>query len=58
MADTYKEAQCMEFPGMVVRIHRPELTSGEMAKRLAVIHKAAEKLLISERRNTWKEATI
>lgn len=58
MADTYKEDQCMEFPGMVVRIRRPELTENEMAKRLAAIHKAAEQLLISERRKTWKEASI
>jgi ribosome recycling factor len=53
MADTY-----MEFPGMVVRIKRPELTNEERAKRLATIHKAAEQLLISERRKTWKEASI
>jgi ribosome recycling factor len=53
MADTY-----MEFPGMVVRIKRPELTESERAKRLAAIHKAAEQLLISERRKLWKEASI
>lgn len=35
----------MEFPNMVVRIHRPVLTEEERAKRMEAIRKKASELL-------------
>lgn len=41
----YKEVKTIEFPNMVVRVHVPELTEEERAKRMTAIHKKAAELL-------------
>ncbi len=43
--DTYKEIKTFRFPGMVVRVHIPDLTAEERNRRMAAIHKQAENLL-------------
>lgn len=45
VADTYKEVRVINFPGMVARIHIPELTPEERSRRMKNIQKAAENLL-------------
>ncbi|MBO5789562.1 MAG: hypothetical protein J6V82_04395 [Clostridia bacterium] len=44
-ADTYKEVRTIEFPGMIARIHIPDLTPAERSRRMQNIQKAAERLL-------------
>jgi ribosome recycling factor len=41
------ETKVFRFPGMVVNVHRPELTEEERTKRMEAIHKQAENLLRS-----------
>ena len=48
---TYKEVRTMEFPGMVVRVHIPDLTSEERAERMKLIHREAANLLKGGKRN-------
>jgi ribosome recycling factor len=43
--DHYKEVKTIHFPGMVARVHIPELTTEERARRMKAIHKQAESLL-------------
>lgn len=43
--DTYKEVRVMEFPGMTVRVHIPDLTPEERSRRMKSIHKQAANLL-------------
>lgn len=43
--DTYKEVRTIEFPGMIARIHIPDLTPEERNRRMQNIKKAAENLL-------------
>lgn len=45
--DTYKEVREMEFPGLIARVHIPDISPEERAKRMKSIHKAAESLLKS-----------
>ena len=45
MADTYSKTKIIEYPGMIVTVHFPDLTEEERAKRMAAIRKAAENLL-------------
>lgn len=45
--DTYKEVRVMEFPGLTARVHIPDLTPEERARRMKEIRKAAESLLRS-----------
>lgn len=45
MADTYKETRVIEFPGMIARVHIPDLTPAERERRMKAIHKAAAELL-------------
>lgn len=42
---TYKEIKTLEFPNMTVRIHIPELSQEERAKRMKAIHRKAAELL-------------
>lgn len=50
--DTYKEVRTFTFPNGIARVYIPDLTEEERKKRMAVIAKAAEKLLKSrEARN-------
>jgi ribosome recycling factor len=44
-ADTYKEAKVFQYPGMVTRVHIPDLTDEERNRRIKQIHRAAESLL-------------
>ena len=44
-ADTIKEVRVINFPGMIARIHIPELTPDERSRRMNGIRKAAENLL-------------
>jgi hypothetical protein len=41
----YKEVKTIEFPNMVVRVHVPELTPEERAKRMEAIRRTASALL-------------
>ena len=43
--DTYKEVKVFEFPGMIARVHIPDLTTEERSKRMKKIHDAAARLL-------------
>ena len=43
--DTYKVVKTIEFPGMIARIHIPELTPEERNHRMQAIKKAATNLL-------------
>ena len=44
-ADTYREIKTITFPGMIARVHIPELTEDERSRRMNNIRKAAENLL-------------
>lgn len=44
-ADTYKEIKTINFPGMVCRVHIPELEPEERNRRMKNIQKAAANLL-------------
>jgi ribosome recycling factor len=48
--DTYKEVKTIEFSGMVARVYVPELTEDERNHRMKIIHRAAAKLLMNERK--------
>lgn len=43
--DTYKEVRVIETSGAIVRVHIPELTKEERARRMKQLYKAAEALL-------------
>ena len=43
--DTYKEVRIIEFPGMIAKIHIPDLTPEERNRRMRNIQSAAENLL-------------
>ncbi len=43
--DTYKEVKTFTYPGMVVRVHIPELEANEREKRMKRIYEAAASLL-------------
>lgn len=43
--DTYKEIRTFEFPGMIARVHIPDLTPEERSRRMKIIHQAAANLL-------------
>ena len=43
--DTYKEIKTIEHPNVIVRIHIPDLTDSERARRMKLVHKASEELL-------------
>lgn len=43
--DTYKEVRTLEFPGMTVRVHIPDLSPAERERRMKAIHKQAARLL-------------
>ncbi len=45
MKDTYKEVRTFEYPGMTVRVHIPDLTPEERARRMKAIHNQAANLL-------------
>lgn len=43
--DTYKEVKVFEFPGMIARVHIPDITPEERKRRMQAIHNAAAQLL-------------
>lgn len=45
--DTYKEVREIEFPGMIARVHIPDISPEERARRMKAIREAAESLLKS-----------
>lgn len=45
--DTYKEVRVFTGEGYVVRVHIPDITDEERARRMKVIEKAAADLLAS-----------
>ncbi len=47
--DTYKEVRVFEYPNMTVRVHIPDLTEEERARRMKKIHTAAAELLRSKK---------
>ena len=47
--DTYKEVKIIEFPGMIARVHIPDITAEERERRMKAIHKAAAALLKSKK---------
>lgn len=46
--DTYKEVRTIEFPGMIARVHIPDLTQEERSRRMRAIHKASADLLMKK----------
>ncbi len=48
-ADTYKEVKTFSFENMTVRVHIPDLTAEEKARRMKAIHTAAAELLRSKK---------
>lgn len=46
--DTYKEVREFHYPNMTVRVHIPDITPEERARRMKQIHKAASELLKSQ----------
>lgn len=47
--DTYKETKVFEFPGMIARVHIPDLTPDERSRRMKNIQDAAVALLKSKK---------
>lgn len=47
-----KEAITYTYPNAIIRVHTPELTAEERARRMKRIYDAAEALLRSERSTT------
>lgn len=45
MADTYKEVKVIQFPGMIAKIHIPDITPEERDRRMKRIREAAANLL-------------
>lgn len=45
--DTYKEVRTFQFDGATVRVHIPDLTDEERAKRMQAIGQAAARLVFS-----------
>jgi ribosome recycling factor len=44
-ADVYKETRVFTYPGMVVRVHIPDLTEEERARRMKILHDAAAEII-------------
>ena len=44
-ADTYKEIRTFEYPGVTVRVHIPDISDEERARRTRQLVKAAEGLM-------------
>ena len=45
--DTYKEVRVFEYPNAIVRVHIPDLTEEERARRMKRVHDAAADLIKS-----------
>ena len=49
--DTYMEPQIMNFPGVIVRVHRPVLDAKEREKRMKRLQDAAVRILKEQERS-------
>ena len=47
--DTYKEVKTFHFENMTVRVHIPDITPEERARRMQRIHNSAAQLLKSKK---------
>lgn len=47
-ADTYAETREFMYDNMIVRVHFPDITDDERARRMKKIHDSAARLLKSE----------
>lgn len=43
--DTYKEVRTFNYPGWTIRVHIPDLTEEERARRMHHIRKATENVM-------------
>lgn len=48
--DTYSRVETYTYPDAIVRVHFPDLTEEENARRHKILHDAAAAILISEER--------
>lgn len=57
--DTYKEVRTFYSPGWKIRVHIPDLTEEERAKRMKQIEKAAFDVIVNtEARRREREASM
>lgn len=55
-SDTYKkDVRKIEYPGMIVRVHTPELTDNERCVRMNELVRAASAVIISANRTKKEE---
>ena len=45
--DTYKEIRTFEYPGMIVRVHIPDISEAERNRRMKQLYSATESILKS-----------
>ena len=55
MKDTYKEIRTFRYENAIVRVHIPDLTEEEAARRMKAIQKAAAELLTAPKKTDNKE---
>ena len=55
MADTYKKTKTIVFPGMIARVHFPDISAEERTKRMKQIHNAAANLLKGSKKNVLQD---
>ncbi len=49
--DAYKEVRTFKFPGLIAKVHFPDLTEEERNKRMTAIQKQAANLLKKVEKN-------
>ena len=54
--DTYSRVETYTFPNAIVRVHFPDLTEEERARRQKILHDAAASILIAEERLKQEKA--
>lgn len=50
-SDTYKEVRTFNYPGWIIRVHIPDLTPEERARRMKAIERAAADVLRAAEKN-------
>lgn len=53
--DTYKEVRTFHYENAVVRVHIPDLTEEESARRMKAIKEAAAELLLAPKKTESEE---
>lgn len=48
--DTYKEVRTFTYPNCIIRVHIPDITEEERARRMQRIHDAAAELIMDARK--------